>query len=130
MKDVGIQVLVLSAQNTENQTGAQVNILILILMYGLQHKNKTSVQSCAVKLNPEFAQITCSEIINIIYLNLIVSLNELLKAHLLLQVEAKLFQPTEDAVMMLSLSTLVLSTTICIAADSSELMLMSHLGDA
>lgn len=46
------------------------------------------------------------------HLNFIVGLNELLKAHLLLQVEAKLFQTTEDAVVMLSLSPLVLSTAI------------------
>lgn len=53
---------------------------------------------------------------NIPYLNLIVGLNELLKAHLLLQVEAQLFQTTEDAVMMLDLSALLLSTAIYGAA--------------
>lgn len=49
---------------------------------------------------------------NISHLNFIVGLNKLLKAHLLLQVEAKLFQATEDAVMMLGLSHLFFSTAI------------------
>lgn len=50
------------------------------------------------------------------YLNLTVGLNELLKAHLLLQVEAKFFQTTEDAVMIRCLYALVLSTAVCGAA--------------
>lgn len=47
------------------------------------------------------------------YLNLIVGLDELLKAHLLLQIEAKLLQPTEDAVVIRRLGTLVLGAAIC-----------------
>lgn len=47
------------------------------------------------------------------YLNLIVGLDELLKAHLLLQIEAELLQPTEDAVVVRRLGTLVLRTAIC-----------------
>lgn len=54
---------------------------------------------------------------NISYLNLIVGLNELLKTHLLLQVEPKLFQTAEDAVMMLRLSALLLSAAICCGAE-------------
>lgn len=46
------------------------------------------------------------------HLNFIVGLNEHLKAHLLFQVKAKLFQTTEDAVMRLSLSLLVLPAAI------------------
>lgn len=54
---------------------------------------------------------------NISYLNLIVGLNELLKTHLLLQFEPKLFQTAEDAVMMLHLSALLLSAAICCGAE-------------
>lgn len=50
------------------------------------------------------------------HLYLIVGLNELLKAHLLLQVEAKFFQATEDAVMIRRLYALVLPAAICGAA--------------
>lgn len=47
------------------------------------------------------------------YLDLIVGLDKLLKAHLLLQVETKLLQSTEDAVLICRLSTMVLTTAIC-----------------
>lgn len=58
------------------------------------------------------------------YLNLVVGFNELLKPHLLLQVEAKLFQAAEDAVVMVSLTPLVLSTPIyseaqCVGAQTN-----------
>lgn len=54
-------------------------------------------------------------------LNLIVGLDELLKAHLLLQGEAKLFQAAEDAVMIRCLHALVLSAAICGTAGFSSL---------
>lgn len=50
--------------------------------------------------------------LSVSHLNLIVRLNELLKAHLLLQVEAKFFQTAEDTVMMRGLDALVLYTAI------------------
>lgn len=53
----------------------------------------------------------CREISN--YLYLIVGLDELLKAHLLLQIEAELLQTTEDAVVIRCLGTLLFPTAIC-----------------
>lgn len=50
--------------------------------------------------------------LSISHLNLIVRLDELLKAHLLLQVESKFLQTAEDAVMLRSLDALVLYTAI------------------
>lgn len=47
------------------------------------------------------------------YLDLIVGLDELLKAHLLLQVEAELLQSTEDTVLIRRLGALVLTAAIC-----------------
>lgn len=108
--------LVLSSQNVEHQTGAQVNILIFIFMYSLECQ-KTKQKICLISLFCQHLTVsTFGNIQNNLHLNLIVGLNEPLKAHLLLQVEAKFFQTTEDAVMMRSLHALVLSTAICGAA--------------
>lgn len=107
MKDVRIQMLMLCSQNAENQAGAQVDILVLIFMYRLKLL-KTNTLWSAVR----FSTGPCKQR-HISHLYLVISFYELLKAHLLLQVEAKLFQATEDAVMVHSLDALVLSTAIC-----------------
>lgn len=111
MQDVGIQMLVLGSQNAQHQTGAQVNILIFIFMYSLkcQKRNHLLEAICSIRLDVS----TFREIDRVSYLYLIVGLNELLKAHLLFQIEAKFFQTTEDAVMIRRLCALVLPTAIC-----------------
>lgn len=56
------------------------------------------------------------------HLDLVVGLDTFFQAHLLLQVEAELFQATEDAVMIRCLGTLVLPTAICGAREDRRLV--------
>lgn len=56
------------------------------------------------------------------HLDFIVGLDTFFQAHLLLQVEAELFQATEDAVVIRCLGTLILPTAICGAREDRRLV--------
>lgn len=60
------------------------------------------------------------------YLYLVVGLDELLKAHLLLQIEAEFFQAAEDAVVVRGPSVLLLPAAVCGAAPVITLVRRSR----